>query len=134
MNVNRDTMEDQLQDYEAQLKSLNSYIRELKLQTDKHGTDEEHYETDLLEAEHNVKYYEEEIARLKNELGHKGKGGGGSGVRGGGRGGGGVVLPPKVKQGLIPVILSSVSFVAGALLGSKLKSRRGDKDKDAGGR
>lgn len=130
MNVNRDILEDQLQDYEAQLKSLNSYIKELKHQTDKHGTDEDHYETNLMEAEHNVKYYEEEIARLKNEIGHKGKGGGGGG--GGGRGGGGVVLPPKVKQGLIPVILSSVSFVAGALLGSKLKSRRGDKD--AGGR
>ena len=126
MNVNRDTLEEQSEDYEAQLRSLNSYIEELKRQTHKHGTDEEHYETDLLEAGHNVKYYEDEIARLKNEIGHKGEGGGG------GRGGGGVVLSPKVKQGLVPVFLSSISFVAGALVGSKLRARRGDKD--AGGR
>lgn len=110
------------------MRSLNSYIKELKRQTDKHGADLEHYETDLLEAEHNVKYYEDEITRLKDEIGHKGKGGGG----GGGRGGGGVVLPPKVKQGLVPVLLSSISFVAGALVGSKLRARRGDKD--SGGR
>lgn len=119
MNVNRDVLEDLLQDYQAQLKSLNSYIKELKRQTDKHGTDEEHYEVDLLEAEHNVTYYEDEIARLKDEIKQTGRGGGASG------GGGGVVLPPKVKQGLVPVILSSISFMAGALLGSKLKSRRG---------
>ncbi|HLL71390.1 MAG TPA: hypothetical protein VK363_08155 [Pyrinomonadaceae bacterium] len=124
MNVNRDTLEDQLQDYEAQLKSLNSYMKELQRQTDKHGTDEEHYETDRLEAEHNVKYYEDEIARLKNETGHKGKGGGSGGGGGRGGGGGGVVLPPKVKQGLMPVILSSISFVAGAPLGSTLRARR----------
>jgi len=121
VNVNRDTLEDQLQDYEAQLKSLNSYMKELQRQTDKHGTDEEHYETDRLEAEHNVKYYEDEIARLENEIGHEGKGGG---IGGGSRGGGGVVLSPKVKQGLMPVILSSISFVAGAPLGSKLRARR----------
>ena len=119
MNVNSDALEDQLQDYEAQLKSLNSYIKELKAQTAKHGTDEAQYEVDLMEAEHNVKYYEEEIARLKYEIGKTGKGGGGSG-------GGGIVLPPKVKQGLVPVLISSISFLAGALLGSKLKSRRGD--------
>lgn len=123
MNTNRDTLEDQLQDYEAQLKSLNSYITELKHQTGKHDTDEEHYETDLLEAEHNVTYYEEEIARLKKEIRRSGKGGGSGG---GGRGSGGVVWPPKVEQGLVPVLLSSICFVAGVLIGSKLRSRRSD--------
>jgi hypothetical protein len=130
MNVNSDTLEDQLQDYEEQLQSLNSYIKALNDQAAKHGTDKAIYEEDLMEAEHNVKYYEGEIARLKKEIGEAGKGGGGYG--GGGYGGGKVVLPPKVKQGLVPVIISSISFLAGTLLGSKLKSRRGDKD--AGGR
>ena len=128
MNVTRDTLEDHLQEYEAQLKSLKSYLKELNDQCAKHGTDKEHYEVDLMEAEHNVAYYEGEIARLKDELGGTGKTGGDGGRGGGGRGGGGVVLPPKVKKGLVPVIISSVSFVAGTLLGSKLKSRRGDKD------
>ncbi|HJR08414.1 MAG TPA: hypothetical protein VJ842_14225 [Pyrinomonadaceae bacterium] len=123
MNVNRDVLEDQLQDYEAQLRSLNSYVKELNDQIAKHGTDKAQVEEDLLEAGHNVKYYEGEIARLKQEIGHVGKGGGG------GQGGGKVHLPPKVKQGLVPVVISSISFLAGTLLGSKLKSRRGS-DKD----
>jgi TolA-binding protein len=124
MSVNPDVLEDQLQDYEAQLRSLNSYIKALNDRCIECGTDKTQVEVDLMEAEHNVKYYEGEIARLKQEIGQAGKGGGGRGG-GGGQGGRKIALPPKVKQGLVPLIISSISFAAGTLLGSKLKSRRG---------
>ncbi|HYH87494.1 MAG TPA: DUF1508 domain-containing protein [Pyrinomonadaceae bacterium] len=50
---------------EDKLKGLNAYIKELKDKAAKHGTQSEHYEEDLMEAEHNLKYYEGEMARLK---------------------------------------------------------------------
>ena len=75
MNEDRGMLEDHLERYETQLKSLSSYIKELNDLTTKHGTDHEHFESDLMEAEHNVKYYEDEIARIKKQLS---KGGGGA--------------------------------------------------------
>lgn len=68
MKPDRDALEAQLQDYEGQLRGLNSYIKELKGKAAEHGTDAEHYESDLAEAEHNITYYEGEIARLKGEI------------------------------------------------------------------
>jgi uncharacterized protein len=59
---------EQLKDYEEQLRGLNSYVRELKDKTDEHGTERAHFEVDLMEAEHNIKYYEDEIARLSGLL------------------------------------------------------------------
>ncbi|HEY9282417.1 MAG TPA: hypothetical protein VIP46_03090 [Pyrinomonadaceae bacterium] len=54
MRHDRDTLEAQLQEYEEQLRSLNSYVRELKAKTAEHGTAGEHFESDLSEAEHNI--------------------------------------------------------------------------------
>lgn len=68
MNPDRDTLEAQLKEYEGQLRGLNSYVKELKDKTAEHGTESEHFESDLVEAEHNVKYYEDEITRIKGEL------------------------------------------------------------------
>lgn len=68
MKHDRDTLEAQLQEYEEQLRSLNSYVRELKAKPAEHGTAGEHFESDLSEAEHNIKFYEGEIARVKGEL------------------------------------------------------------------
>jgi hypothetical protein len=124
MSVSRDTLEDQLQNYEMQLKCLKSYLKELNHMTTKHGTDKEHFEQDLIEAEHNIKYYGGEIARVKDELRALGKGSG----TGGGGGGASAMLPQTVKQGVGSLILSTISFGVGTLLGSKLKSRRGGKD------
>ncbi len=123
MNVSRDTLEDQLQDYETQLKCLKSYLKELNDMAAKHGTGREQFESDLFEAEHNIKYYGGEIARLKNEIRALEKASG--------TGGGGAVttmLPQTMKQGLGFLILSALSFGVGALLGSTLSSRRGGKD------
>jgi hypothetical protein len=72
MNVTRDTLEDQLQNYETQLSGLKSFIRELKARTAEHGTEREHFETDLFEAEHNIQFYESEVARLKAEIAEHG--------------------------------------------------------------
>ena len=121
MNTNRDMLENQLEKYEAQLKSLNSYIKELNDMTAKNGTDREQFETDLLEAENNADYYEGEIAQVKKELGALDK------APGTGHGAG-TVLPHTVKQGVGSLFFSSIGFVAGALLGSKLKSRRSGQD------
>jgi chromosome segregation ATPase len=121
MNVSRDTLEDQLQNYEMQLKSLKSYLKELNDMTAKHGTDRAQFETDLFEAEYNATYYEGETARLKAELQTMEK------AQGAGKGAA-TMLPQTVKQGAVSLILSTISFGVGVLLGSKLKSRRGDKD------
>ena len=68
MQPDHDTLEAQLKEYEEELRGLNSYVKELACMTAEHGTDREHYEVDLIEAEHNIKYYEDEIARIKDEL------------------------------------------------------------------
>lgn len=125
MNDTREMMEDRLEDFEMQLRGLNSFLKELKDRTAEHATDKEHFEEDLLEAEHNVKYYESEIARLKKELGGSYKGADTRTVPDS-------VLPRTAKQGIGSFVLSSISFISGAVLGSKLKARQGSKDAPKG--
>jgi septal ring factor EnvC (AmiA/AmiB activator) len=122
MNVSRDMLEDQLQNDETQLKSLKSYLKELNDMTAKHGTDRAQFEQDLLEVENNIKYYGGEVARVKNELQSLEK------TKGVVASTAATMLPQTVKQGVGSLILSTISFGVGALLGSKLKSKRGDKD------
>ena len=74
MKPDHGTLEDQLEEYEEQLKGLNSYVKELTDRAAEYGTEREHYEVDLREAEHNIKYYEGEIGRIKGEF-EKGPGG-----------------------------------------------------------
>ncbi|HEY0322657.1 MAG TPA: hypothetical protein VGC66_17010 [Pyrinomonadaceae bacterium] len=121
MNSNRELLEDQLKKHEALLKGFNAYIKELKDTTAKLGTDKQHFEGELFEAENNAKYYEDEIARLKKELPESDKA---PGVQAAAD----TILPQTVKQGVGSLIFSSISFLAGAVLGSKMKSRRGGKD------
>jgi hypothetical protein len=118
MTAIREALEDQLEKYEQQLASLNSYIKELKAMTHKHGTEKDHFEDDLMEAEHNVKYYQDEIARIKKELKQSPSGKGKGGKKDS-------ILPRTKKQGIGSAIISSISFVAGAILGSKLMSKKG---------
>lgn len=65
MKADQEMFEDQLKDYEEQLRGLNFYIKELEVKTAELGTPREHFEEELVEAEHNVKYYEGEIARIR---------------------------------------------------------------------
>jgi len=125
MKVSREILEDQQQRYETQLKSLNSYVKELKDMTAKHGTDMSQYEEDLREARYNIKYYESEIARVKGELGERGE-------TVPAKGAADTLLPRTVKQGLGSLLFSSISFVAGAVLGSRLKSQRKSQDAPEG--
>jgi hypothetical protein len=125
MNDKREMLEDQLERYEAQLRSLKSHLTELKNMTAKHGTDRAHFEDDLREVEHNVKYYEGEIARLKKEVGKPDKGARPRTVPDS-------VLPRTAKQGIGSFVLSSISFVSGAILGSKLKAKRDSQDAPEG--
>lgn len=121
MNSNPDDLAGQLRKYETQLSSLNSYIKELKDRATELGTDKEQFAIDLLEAENNVRYYEGEIARVKEQMR--------SSTRGPRlQAGADAILPKTVKQGVGSLIFSSISFVAGAILGSMMKSRRGGKD------
>jgi hypothetical protein len=78
----------------------------------------------LFEAQHNAEHYEEEIARIRQELG-KSPGGPPRGQTGAG-----AVLPQTAKQGLGALVISAASFLAGAILGSKVKSRRSGAPKD----
>lgn len=120
MKVNREVLEDQLADFEQRAKELHSQLELLKETTTKLGTDKEQFETDLLELENDVQFYDGEVARVKKELAAlpaypptypTGTGYGG-------------ILPQTPKQGVGSLIFSSISFVVGALLGSKLKSRK----------
>lgn len=68
MKPDSESLEEQLEEYEGQLRGLNSYVKELKAKTAEHGTEKEHFEGDLTEAEHNIQYYEGEVARIKGLL------------------------------------------------------------------
>ena len=125
MKDNREIMEDRLEHCETQLRSFKSYLTELKNMTAKHGTDKAEFEEDLLELETNVKYYEGEVAQLKKTVGKSDKGAGTRTVADS-------VLPRTAKQGIGSFVLSAISFVSGALLGSKLKARQGNKDAPGG--
>lgn len=70
-----ETLEDQLQAYEGRLMGLNSYVRELKDRAAEYGPANEHYEVDLTEAGHNIRFYEGEVARVKGEAGEAAQGG-----------------------------------------------------------
>lgn len=116
MKDDREMLEDQLSQYESRLRGLKSFVKELQARTAEHGTDGEHFEMDLLEAEHNIKYYEEAIAHLKGETGKPAKSERPQSEPD-------TILPRTAKQCISSFVFSSVSFVAGAILGSKLKSR-----------
>ena len=118
MKANRDVLEDELQDYEQQVRELESFIKELTDQVDRHGTEKSEYELDLIEAKHNVKYYEAEIERVRKELG--------GGSPGGGRQHAGTILPRTARQGVGSFAFMAIGFIAGAVLGSTLKSKSKD--------
>lgn len=122
MKDRREMLEAQLLQYESQVKGLKSFIKELKARTDEHGTDKEHFEADLIEAENNVKYYEDAMALLKEEIKGVAK-------RKPSQSGTDTILPRTKKQGIGSFVFSSVGFVVGAILGSKLKSRSDNQDK-----
>ena len=119
MNVNSQMLTYQLVSHEEQVKSLNSYIKELSAMSSQYGTDTSQFEVDLTEAQNNVKYYEGEVARIKKELAASDQ----------------TVAtqdePPTVpllRQGIGALILAAASFVAGAILASKLSSGPDSKD------
>ena len=113
MKSNREALEDQLENYEEDLRGVSSYVAELKATTARLGTEPAQFEEDLREGEHNIKFYQGEIALIKKALGATPKPKPSPG--------------PIVSQrpsGITSVIASSISFLVGALLGSKLKSRK----------
>lgn len=116
MSTNAELLQDQFDKYQEQLMSTKSYIKALKDMTAQHGTDKSHYESDLWEAENNARYYEEEIARLKKELGRAGKALPVKTRTG-------KALPQSLRPGLSTMVLASISFAAGVLVGSMLLSR-----------
>lgn len=126
MDARREMLEDMLERYEQQLEGLDSYIKELKAATAKHGTENSHFEEDVEEAEHNISFYKGEVARIKKELGNSGED-----YYPRVKAAAGAVLPQTAKQGIGYLILASVSFVAGAILGSNLMSGGGNKDRQS---
>ena len=116
-------LEGQMEEYSSQVKSLRSYLKELSDTTAKHGTDREHFMEDLIEAEHNILYYEGEIARLQQELEESGP------VQPSDTAKPAEIAKPRIKKpGILSLVLTPISFLAGALLGSRMKARRADKD------
>jgi hypothetical protein len=115
MKSNRALLEDQLENYEEDLRGFSSYAAELKATTARLGTEPAQFQDDLTEAEHNIKFYQGEIALLKKALGAT--------PRPKPSPGPGPILSRAPKPGIGSVIASSISFIVGALLGSKLRSR-----------
>lgn len=116
MKASREMLEDELENYQENLGGLNSYVKELKNMTAKHGTDPQHFEEDLGEAQHNISFYEAEIVRIKKLIGGPKRPG---------------PTQPKVgptKPGITSLIFSSIGFVAGTLFGSTLRSRKNNED------
>ena len=107
MQISRETLKAHLGEYEQKLRELNSFITELNAMTDKHDTPTEHFEEDMAEAMHNVAYYKNEIAWIKKQLGSS------DGNSSLGRG-----------QIFGAVIIASISFAAGLLLGSGWGGKR----------
>ena len=121
MKPDRATLERQLHTNEQKLTGLKSYLKELGAMTTKHGTEREHFADDLLETEHNITYYEADIARIKQELGKSPNSSSGST-------GSDSILPKTPKQGASSLLFSSIGFVAGAIFGVTMKSRGQGKD------
>ena len=121
MKARRDVLEDHLQEYERQVTGLKSYVPELRDQADKPGTEKSQYEMDVIEAEHNITFYEGEIARIKKEIG-------GTRSR---PPYAGTILPRTARQGIGSFVFTAIGFVTGVFLGSQLKSE--SKDRREGG-
>ena len=119
MKANRELLEAQLAQCKSQVKGLKSFVKELQDKTTEHGTDRDMFEMDLIEAEHNIKYYEEAMTHIKAEINRIDK----SAKSKRSQTGTDTVLPRTAKQCIGSFVFSSVSFVAGAILASKLKSR-----------
>jgi hypothetical protein len=117
MKANRLLLQERLEGYESQLQGLHSYVTELKAMTAKHATDKEMFATDLIEAQHNIRYYQNGIALLKTELSNAHRDAPTQADLDNGPATGG---PPR----LIAVVISSLSFLVGAVVGSRLKSRK----------
>jgi hypothetical protein len=113
MQLNREILEGQLKTYQDKLRSLGSFDKELIAMTAKHSTPKPQYESDLIAAEHNIDFYEAEIARIRKAL---------RGIAPVGRPGPGTLQPQSKRPGIGSAVFTSISFIAGAILGSKLKS------------
>lgn len=124
MQNNRVILDDALETCEEKVKSLNSYVRELKATTAKHETPTEHYESDLAKAMHDILHYEDTIKLLKNQRRTPSPGLKSGTV--------GTLLPKTRNQGIGAVILSSISFAAGTIVGSLLNSGKSNKDRESG--
>ena len=73
----------------------------------------------LTKARHNVKYYESEVERIRKELAESDKTDAAPDEP---------YTIPLLKQGIGALILTAVSFVAGAILASRLSSGPDSKD------
>lgn len=124
MQNNRVILDDALGTCEEKVKGLSSYVRELKTTTAKYDTPIEQYEADLAKAMNDILHYEAEIKLLKNQMPTPSPG-----VKSGTVG---TLLPKTRNQGIGAVILSSISFAAGTIVGALMNSGKGNKDRESG--
>jgi chromosome segregation ATPase len=107
MQASREMLKDRLERYEQELRELHSFLQELDTTTAKYNTPSEQVEEDIREANHNIKFYEGEIAEIKKMLWKPSW-----------------RLPHSREQLLETVVITSISFVTGVLLGTTLGGKR----------
>lgn len=111
MQEQRALLEGERSEMREKLRNLRAYAAALRQRVAEHATDEQHFEQDLMRAENDAAYYEAEVARLTDALA-------------GGRGRGGPSAAGPSPLGGVPLVATSVAFVAGVLLGWTMLPRR----------
>lgn len=120
MRDQRTLLEDERSEMREKLRNLKAYAAALRQRAGEHGLGEEQYSRDLMKAENDARYYEDEIGRLTDALG------GLPGATGGGGGGLGGGLAHLREAGSVSLAAACVAFAAGVVLGwALLPPRRG---------
>ena len=112
MKTQREILEGEKVRFEGKLQDLRAYIKELTDRTAEHDSEDEHFEEDLMKAEHDAEYYENEIESLEKMI----------------RPAPTAKLKLIAKQGRVSIIVSSIAFLVGAYLGSRLIPRNSQRE------
>lgn len=113
MQTQRELLEDARERFAAKLEGLTAYAEELAERVEAHDPEEAHFEDDLVKARHDAQFYADQIAWIDGRLAsgdiEPPLGVADAGTR------------PAREPGGVPLAWVPLAFLAGALLGSRLR-------------